>query len=345
MIYRFLVSMVMLLALHGCASRPAILPTVPAGIPLQDVCDRYHVTWQWDGVTQVVLMEYRGNISKALVGSSTVLIGKQQVILSAPLRRDHSTIYVPEDFEAKVLAPFGVPIAGLSPVESSSRVHVIVIDAGHGGKDRGTMDREYGRMDEKEIVLDVAKRLRALLENAGLKVIMTRDTDDFISLPERTIITSRSSADLFVSVHVNSNQDRSVSGLLVYYLDSIGRREKDEEQRIENEHIFLKSLNARESPTLQNIVSDMMDSLKASQSQKLAKLIVREARQDPGVKVRGDGIRICRFFVVRNTLVPAVLVETGFLSNRQEHNKLISSSYRQKMAEIIARGVLDYANE
>ncbi len=98
-------------------------------------------------------------------------------------------------------------------------------------------------------------------------------------------------------------------------------------------------------PPCRAIVTDMMDTLKTAQSQKLAKLIVREARQEPGVKVRGDGIRLCRFFVVRNTLIPAVLVETGFLSNRQEHNKLISSLYRQKMAEIIARGVLDYANE
>jgi N-acetylmuramoyl-L-alanine amidase len=343
MIFRILIYSLMLLALHGCGGRPAVLPAQPVGIPLQDICDRYHVTWQWDGVTQVVLMEYRGNISKALVGSSTVLIGKQQVVLSAPLRRDHSTIYVPEDFEAKVLAPFGVPIAGLGPVGSSSRVHVIVIDAGHGGKDRGTM-APYG-MDEKDIVLDVAKRLRVLLEGTGIKVIMTRGTDDFISLPERTVITSQSKADLFVSVHVNSNQDHAVSGLLVYYLDTISKRDVTEEQRVENEHTFLKSLSANDSPTLQNIVTDMMGALKTSQSQRLAKLIIREARSTPGVKVRGDGIRICRFFVVRNTLIPAVLVETGFLSNRSEHSKLTSSSYRQKMAEIIARGVMDYANE
>src|ERR1700690_2125 len=139
MIIRILIYSLMILALHGCGGRPVVLPTPPVGIPLQDVCDRYHVTWQWDGVTQVVMMEYRGNQSRALVGSSTVLIGQQQIILSAPLRRQNSTIYVPEDFEAKVLAPFGVPIAGLSSIESSSRVHVIVIDAGHGGKDRGTM--------------------------------------------------------------------------------------------------------------------------------------------------------------------------------------------------------------
>jgi len=343
MISRILIYFLMVLTLHGCASKPEVLPSAPIGIPLQDVCDRYHVTWQWDGVTQVVMMEYRGNISKALVGSSTVLIGKQQVILSAPLRREHSTIYVPEDFEFKVLAPFGVPIAGLSSVESSSRAHVIVIDAGHGGKDRGTM--ALSGMDEKDIVLDVAKRLRMLLEGAGLKVIMTRDTDDFISLPERTIIAAKSGADLFVSVHVNSNQDHAVNGLLVYYLDTIGRKDRDEEQRQENEETFLHSLSVQDSPTMLNIVTDMMDTLKTAQSQKLAKAIIREARHEPEVKVRGDGIRICRFFVVRNTLIPAVLVETGFLSNRQEHNKLVSPLYRQKMAEIIARGVLDYANE
>jgi len=343
MIFRILIYFLMILTLHGCGGRSVVLPTPPMGIPLQDVCDRYHVTWQWDGVTQVVMMEYRGNKLKALVGSSTVLIGRQPVILSTPLRRENSTIYVPEDFEAKVLAPFGVPIKGLSPVDSFSRVHVIVIDAGHGGKDRGTMAR-YG-MDEKDIVLDVAEHLRMLLEGAGLKVIMTRDTDDFISLPERTIIAARERADLFVSVHVNSNQDHAVNGLLVYYLDSITRRDMDEGQRKENEYTFLKGLSANDSRTLQAIVTDMMNTLKTAQSQKLAKLIIREARDTPGVKVRGNGTRICHFFVVRNTLIPAVLVETGFLTNTQEHNKLISPFYRQKMAEIIARGVLDYANE
>lgn len=343
MILRVLFYFLMILSLHGCGGRPVVIPNQPMGIPLQDVCDRYHVTWQWDGVTQVVLMEYRGNISKALVGSSTVLIGQQKIILSAPLRREHSTIYVPEDFEAKVLAPFGIPMAGLAQVGSSSRVHVIVIDAGHGGKDRGTM-APYG-MDEKDIVLDVAKRLKMLLESAGTKVIMTRETDDFISLPERTIIAAKSGADLFVSVHVNSNQDHSVNGFLVYYLEALSRRDLTEEQRLENGQTYLKSLNAQDTSTMESIVTDMMNTFKTSQSQKLAKTIVREARAEPGVKVRGDGIRICRFFVVRNTLIPAVLVETGFLSNHQEHGKLISSLYRQKLAEIIARGVLDYANE
>src|SRR5579863_3778864 len=122
MILRALIYFLMLLTLHGCGGRPVVVPTPPMGIPLQDICDRYHVTWQWDGVTQVVLMEYRGNISKALVGSSTVLIGDKEITLSAPLRRENSTIYVPEDFEAKVLSPYGIPSSGLPSVESTSRV-------------------------------------------------------------------------------------------------------------------------------------------------------------------------------------------------------------------------------
>src|SRR5580698_5090563 len=97
MIFRILIYFLMILTLHGCASSPVVPSTPTTGIPLQEVCDRYHVTWQWDGVTQVVIMEYRGNISKAIVGSSTVVIGQQQVILSSPLRRENSTIYVPED--------------------------------------------------------------------------------------------------------------------------------------------------------------------------------------------------------------------------------------------------------
>ncbi|MBF0512251.1 MAG: N-acetylmuramoyl-L-alanine amidase [Candidatus Omnitrophica bacterium] len=333
----------MLLTLHGCGGRPAIMVNQPAGISLKEICDRYHVLWQWDSVSQVVTLEYKGNQSKALVGSSTVLVGKQQIVLSAPLRRERSMIFVPEDFEAQVLAPFGVPIGGLGAVESSSRVHTIVIDAGHGGKDRGTI--VGSGTDEKEIVLDVAKRLEVLLENAGIKVVMTRDTDNFISLPQRTVIASRSGADLFISIHVNSNKDHSVNGLLVYYLGAVARRDVMETQRRSNERTFLRSLNAVDSATVLAILTDMMDTLKSGHSQKLAKLIVRSARETEGIKVRGDGVRLCHFFVVRNTLMPAVLVETGFLSNHQEHSKLVMPTYRQKLAQAVARGILDYANE
>jgi len=343
MISRILIYFLLVLTLHGCGGRPVVPTPPPMGIPLQDVCDRYHVSWQWDGVTQVVMLNYKGNYAHALVGSPTVLLGKEKIILSAPLRRQNSTIYVPEDFESKVLAPFGVSLGGLPQIEGSSRVHTIVIDAGHGGRDHGTTF--FPGMKEKEMVLDIAKRLRGLLDGAGIKVIMTRDTDEFISLPQRTAMAARCGADLFISIHVNSNRDRAINGLLVYYIGTIEKRYLNEQQRKDNERIFTERLNPTASKTLQAIVADMMEVLKTSQSQKLAKMIVREARQEGKINVRGDGIRLCHFYVVRNTLVPAILVETGFLSNRQERNKLVLPEYRQKIAQIIARGVLDYAND
>jgi len=343
MILRILICFLLVLTLPGCGGSPVVAPTLPSGIALQDVCDRYHVSWQWDGVTQVVMLEYKGNKAKALVGSPVVLLGREKIVLSSPLRRDHSTIYVPEDFEDKVLAPFGVSMGRMPQLEGFSRVHAIVIDAGHGGKDQGTM--APSGMNEKEIVLDIAKRLRVLLEGSGIKVIMTRDTDQFITLPQRTQIAAQSGADLFISIHVNSNQDKAIHGLLVYYIETIEKRYLTEAQRKINEHIFTQRLNPVASRTLQTIVADMMEALKTAQSQKLAKMIVREARQEGRLNVRGDGMRFCHFYVVRNTLVPAVLVETGFLSNRQERAKLVSPDHRQKIAEIIARGVLDYAND
>ncbi len=344
MVFRSVVYvMLMMVVLSGCATRSSVPATSTTGIPLQEICARYRVNWQWDGVSQVVLLEYKGNKSKGLVGSSTVLIGQKQIVLSAPLRREKSIIYVPEDFEAKVLAPFGVPIAGLPGVVSSSKIRTVIIDAGHGGKDRGT-SASFG-MTEKEIVLDIVKRLKMLLDEAGIKVIMTRDTDEFITLPQRTVIASRSQADLFVSVHVNSNPDRNVSGLLVYYLQALTKKELSETQRKDNVRTFVQSLDAKDSPVVRGIVSDMVNNIKTPQSQRLAKLIVKEARRESGVKVRGDGLRFCHFYVVRNTLIPAVLVETGFISNRAERNKLFTPVYRQKMADIMARAILSYANE
>ena len=99
-------------------------------------------------------------------------------------------------------------------------------------------------MDEKEIVLDIAKRLRVLL-GAGIKVIMTRDTDDFISLPERTDIAARSGADLFISIHVNSNQDQCCQRIAWFIILRLSpEKDLNEEQRRENERIFLKALSA-----------------------------------------------------------------------------------------------------
>lgn len=332
----------LLFFLNGCATVPPGAPAPVSGIALKSVCDRYHVSWQFDGVTQVVLLAYKGAMAKALVGSPVVLVGKEKITLSAPLRRRQSTIYVPEDFEAKVFAPFGITLGqlpGLAADMTASRVHTIVVDAGHGGRDTGALG--ISGTKEKDVVLDIAKRLKGLLEEAGFKVIMTRTRDEFISLPERTVIATRSNADLFISVHANSNPVPRTKGMEVYYVKTAGKADLDEDQRRENEKIFARKLDMEHSPPLTSIVADMMYRHKICESPKLAEGMARDAAHY--VDTPNRGARASRFFVVRNTLVPAVLVETGFLTNRQEERKLKSGGYRQRIAEAIARSVIDYA--
>ncbi|MBI3601447.1 MAG: N-acetylmuramoyl-L-alanine amidase [Candidatus Omnitrophica bacterium] len=338
---RFLLLFLAIATIAGCAMRPSVLPS-PGGISLQDICQQYNVHWQFDAVTQVIFLEYKDHKAKALVGSTVVLLGQQKIILNAPLRRQNSTIYVPDDFESKVIGPFGAVRSrlGFRGDLSNLKVHTIILDPGHGGRDPGA--RGFGGVKEKDVNLDIARRLRGLLSEAGLKVIMTRNSDEFISLNERTQIAAKSDADLFISIHANSNPVHRTEGMEVYYVKTHDRRDLDEEQRQKNERIFLRRLNAKASVTLQGIVADMMYELKVAESGRLAMRIVHDAASD--LEVSNRGARHCRYFVVRNTLMPAVLIETGFLTNRQEEKKLNSGEYRQKLAEAIARSILTYAS-
>ncbi|MBI4309635.1 MAG: N-acetylmuramoyl-L-alanine amidase [Candidatus Omnitrophica bacterium] len=336
--------LILLLVLHGCAGRGPYVPSaVSSGVPLSAICARYNVSWQWDGVTQVVILEYKGNKAKALVGSNVVVVGKEKIALSLPLHRSNSAIYVPEDFEAKVLAPFGITpgVPGAKVDWSRLKIRTVILDPGHGGKDPGA--RGPNGVREKDVVIDIAKRMKVLLEQGGLKVIMTRNSDYFISLGQRTEIASRSDADLFVSIHANSNPARKAHGMEVYYVKTRDKRDLDEEQRQKNEKIFTKTLNTRYSPQLNGVIADMMYASKTAESLRLAELIARDGSAHADTANRGA--RACRFFVVRNTLVPAVLVEVGFLSNRREEKKLNSSSYRQRLAEAIVRSIINYATD
>lgn len=333
--------MIALVLISGCATLTPP-PTTTAGIPLQDICKKYNVQWQFDSVTQVILLEYKDHKAKALLGSSVVLIGQQKITLSAPLRRINSSIYVPSDFESKIIGTFGPPIPkiGFGGSVANLKVRTIVIDPGHGGKDPGA--KGYSGVKEKEVVLDIALRLRNILREAGLNVIMTRDSDTYPTLIQRTEMASKNEVDLFVSIHANSNPVRRTQGIEVYYVKTQEKRDLDEEQRQKNERMYLRSLNATPVPAVGGIVADMMYQLKTTESCKLAMRIVHDASAQ--VEAPNRGARHARFFVVRNTLMPAILIETGYLTNRQEERRLNSSEYRQKLAESFARSILAYAS-
>ena len=209
----------LLFLLAGCTTVPL---TKDEGISLKELCDRYTILWEWDSVSQVVTLS-RGDLkAKALIGSDLVIVGTQKVQLSAPLKRGRGIIIVPADFERRIIEPL---FEKKYPKIIAARAPKIIIDAGHGGKDPGAVG--FSGTKEKDIALDIVNRLTTILQKLGFEVQLTREGDEFISLPQRTEITSAAQTDLFVSIHANASLVRSASGIEVYTLRTLGKQEKE----------------------------------------------------------------------------------------------------------------------
>ena len=211
----------------------------------------------------------------------------------------------------------------------------IIVDAGHGGHDPGT--GHFG-LQEKNLTLDIARRLEAALQAKGFSVVLTRDKDVFVPLSKRPEAGTRANGDLFVSVHVNANRNPQVAGVEAYYpRESVLGPTASLPPRIGPAEV------AMPTQTIQQILWDLVLSRSRRHSVKLATQICRAMRIRLGVKCRG--VRGARFVVLRESRMPAVLVEVGYLTNRAEASRLATVSYRQAIAESIADGLIAYASE
>jgi len=338
--FRILIFVISFLgALHGCATVPQKVTVAQRDYLLKDLCEQYHIQWQWDSISQIVTLYFDGREAKALIGSEVVLLDNQQITLSSPIRTLRSSVIVPGDFRRKVIKRMVAQPREKEAV-TIKKIKTIIIDAGHGGKDPGAIGRtnEY----EKDVVLDITKRLKRILQRNGFHVKMTRNTDQFVSLQKRTEISSKQNTDFFISIHANSNPVRAVHGLEVYTLKDLTWSEKNEEQRLKNHRLKYRTLSMKANDVvLGDIISDMMYSHKQAQSQELALLLSEKTARI--IRTKNLGVKVSRFFVLRNTLIPAVLVEVGFLSNPQEEKKLKSKVYRQKIAFGLAESITAYA--
>ena len=214
-------------------------------------------------------------------------------------------------------------------------VRTVVIDAGHGGHDPGTS--HFG-LQEKHLALDIARRLRTQLQEAGLAVVMTRETDRFIPLSGRSAIANRLNADLFISVHINANRNRRVSGVEVYY-----PRTSEVSAAAAWPPTILRSEIAIPSTTVKQVLWDLVLRRTRSQSRRLGHAICRSMRD--GLQAPCRAVKPARFVVLREAWMPSVLVECGYVSNRLEASRLGSSEYRQAAAQSIAEGVVSYIRE
>ncbi|MBE9011860.1 N-acetylmuramoyl-L-alanine amidase [Pseudanabaenaceae cyanobacterium LEGE 13415] len=263
-------------------------PQLPAGSPLIQARVRQ------DGNDVAILLTPASGVQFGEIVQNS----PQQLTL--PLRRGLFPV-VPPTTPTPIPTPTPVPVPPRPtptpvprPPVPNGRL-VVVIDPGHGGPDPGAVG--IGGIQEKEIVLDISRRVQANLERSGVTVVMTRNADIDLDLQPRVDIAQRANATIFVSIHANaiSLSRPDISGLETYYFQS---------------------------------------------GLELARTIHRNVLQGTGIEDRG--VRSARFFVLRRTSMPSVLVEVGFVTGRNDAARLSDSAYRQRMADSIARGVLDY---
>ncbi len=217
-------------------------------------------------------------------------------------------------------------------------VKTIVIDAGHGGKDPGAIGRKGLR--EKDVVLKVALKTRDALRKKGYKVILTRSTDTFLPLEERTAIANTKNADLFLSIHANSAPNRKARGLETYYLSLATTKEEKQAAALEN------AVSSKQLSELQDILSDIMKNSKIDESRKFAGTVQRS--MSSGMKkrykdVKDLGVKKAPFFVLIGAQMPSVLAEIAFLSNKEEEKRMRSDAYLTALASELANGVEMYS--
>ena len=245
------------------------------------------------------------------------------------------------------LTPRSVPKAAHVPTDGERsliralglKINRVVIDPGHGGADEGTVGRRG--LVEKELVLDVAKRLGKLIETRmGSEVIYTRSDDTFIPLQERTELANQKKADLFLSIHANSSPHPKIGGIEVYYLnftrstdalDVAARENASSEKSVFELRDLIQSITLHEK----------IEESKEFASKVQGSLQTFETRYNTVAKNRG--VKKAPFVVLIGASMPSVLAEIGFLSNAREEQLLKRPDHRQRLAEALFQGVSRYA--
>ena len=224
-------------------------------------------------------------------------------LLALSLQRLSGALFPPSPTTPDVISipttpPPKNPTPSVKPRTVGQKRTVVAIDPGHGGKDPGAIG--IRGLQEKNVILPISKKVAALLEQQGIQVVMTRDSDYFVDLGPRPVIADRANAKVFVSIHANAMPaNRSdVNGLETYYYES---------------------------------------------GQRLARTIHNSILGS--VNVRDRGVRKARFYVLRKSTMPSVLVEVGFVTGEIDSPRLGTTAYQNQMAEAIARGILQYLQQ
>ncbi|MCB9709165.1 MAG: N-acetylmuramoyl-L-alanine amidase [Myxococcales bacterium] len=238
--------------------------------------------------------------------------------------------------------PFAIQVTFFpktTPLLQSQRKFTLVLDPGHGGQDTGAKSRDGER--ESHLVMDIALRTKALLERRqhGLLVLLSRETDETVTLEDRALFANRLDADAFVSLHLNALEDPKEGGAATFVLDTSDDRHTRRLAAREN------GISESEVSDLQTVFASLERSQQMARSELLARtiqghLMTRGRRHMP--QLRDRGMRRGPFFVLAAVHMPAVLVEASFLTQPEEGRMLGTRRYRNALAEGIAEGILNY---
>ena len=293
-------------------------------------------TLYYDSLSESGIMEKSGHYVSFHAGDKAILFDGMLLTLTEAPTIENNQVMVSQKFMDDANRLFQKSLE-----TPAYRVGVILIDPGHGGKDPGAM-KSYNvkgkKVDviESEVNLKVGKllydRLKAYYPDK--KIIMTRSTDKFISLGERTDIAntvehSPDEAVLFISIHVNSSLNKTASGYEVWYLPPTTRRNVLDDSSKKNV----------DDPSLLPIFNSMMEETFTTESIMIAKFIMDGLQAQVGNLSTARGIKAEEWFVVKNSKMPSVLIELGFLSNEKEGLLLVDDAYLKKLSLGIYNGV------
>ncbi|HEY5673262.1 MAG TPA: N-acetylmuramoyl-L-alanine amidase [Malonomonas sp.] len=259
--------------------------------------------------------------------------GKQPVVQTRPQPADDSIASILDT------AANRQPTLHVPQQSKQQGLRLIVVDAGHGGKDPGAVGPR--KVLEKNVTLEMAKRLaEKLRKELGVKVLLSRSTDEFIELRDRTAYANRVSADLFISLHANASNSSKAYGLETYFLNLSKNNQAAEVVAREN------GTTLQDVGNLEAILFDLMANAKINESSRLAAEVQQAlvaGLQPHYSNIKDLGVKQGPFHVLLGATMPSVLVEAAFISNKREEQRLNSRDYQERVADAIVKGVKSYA--
>ena len=302
-------------------------------IDLLESTKKNGMTVYWDSLSESGMIEKNGHQLSFRNGEGIVLLDSIRMMITDAPELKNNQLYVSKKFLDDSEEFFN------QKSEMPFKVGVILIDAGHGGKDPGALktykiNGKNVTIQEKDITLKVSKMLAERLKAAypGKQIILTRSTDKFLTLGERTDIANgvkvgENEAVLFISVHVNSSLNKTSSGYEVWYLSPGYRRNVLDKSAVDGDENLYTALNA------------MLEEEYTTESIMIAKFIMDGLQGQIGKESTARGIKAEEWFVVRNSNMPSVLIELGFVSNEKEAKLLNDERYLKKATLGIYNGI------